>query len=802
MLYLYINKCIFTLTMAKIVSTIAENGRLKLLFSIITLMSALFMPEAVNARQQIGLVLSGGGAKGIAHIGVIQALEDNDIPIDYITGTSMGAIVGGLYASGYTPDEMLALIQSKGFRYWSTGTIDPADIYYFGQDDPMPRWASINLSFKESSPTDDILPTSLISPLPMNIAFVELFAKYTAQCRGNFDRLFVPLRTVTSDVYHKHKIVCRSGSLGDAIRASMSFPIVFTPIEMDSVLVYDGGIYDNFPVDVMRNEFSPDLMIGVDVSAPDSKPERNNIMQQVEDMIIQNNDYSLPDEEGIKLRVKVQQFGLLDFEKCMEIYRIGYDCAMDMMDSIKTRIKAREPKAKVEARRSQFKNKTPKVIFKSVTATGASEAENEYVREMFTPQHTDTFGIEHARQIYYELVTPGHFRDLVPKAVLDTASGQFDLNLFVDPKKDFSLGLGGYIATSSNSMLFLSTSYHRTGFNALNVSIDGWIGQSYLAGMVSGRMDLRTSTPSYILMRGVMSRQNLPENSRLFNYDAESVVSSSQAFAKFTYGMEARHSGKVEFTLGGGRLSNRFYNGLTQIEAGEFGKSRLVHKLGIGEVSYEDNTLDNRVAPVSGHQFMASIAGMFGKSTFYPLGHKSELDDRSHPAWAQLNVDYRNFWQLSNTFSLGIDTRLAASTRGLLDSYGATMVMLPAFHPTPSSYDKFYAELRAPQYLTVGIEPIWSITRMFQLRGQFHCFMPFRQVLPKYVSGSDNPYLNIGARYGDWFASRTFFTEIDASYTLPFAQISAFVNYANTSDHRWNVGLSFGLYFLAPKFIP
>jgi len=788
--------------MAKIVSTIAEKNRAPLLSSIIILLSALFMSPDMNARQQVGLVLSGGGAKGIAHIGVIQALEDNDIPIDYITGTSMGAIVGGLYASGYTPDEMLALIQSKGFRYWSTGTIDPAYVHYFGQDEPMPRWASINLSFRESSPTDGILPTSLISPLPMNIAFVELFAKYTAQCRGNFDRLFVPLRTVTSDVYHKRKIVCSSGSLGDAIRASMSFPIVFTPIEMDGVLVYDGGIYDNFPVDVMRDEFSPDIMIGVDVSSPDRKPERNNIMQQVEGMIIQNNDYSLPDDKGIKLRVNVQEFGLLDFEKCMEIYRIGYDCAMNMIDSIKTRIKAREPKAKVEARRSKFKADTPEVIFRSVTAAGASEAENEYVREMFTSQHTDTFGIEHARQIYYELVTPGHFRDLVPKAVLDTASGQFDLNLFVDPKKDFSLGLGGYIATTSNSMLFLSTSYHRTGFNALNVSIDGWIGQSYLAGMISGRMNLRTSTPSYILMRGVLSRQNLPEDSRLFNYDAESAVSSSQAFAKFTYGMEARHSGKIEFSLGGGRLSNSFYNGLTQIEAGEFGKSRLVHKLGIGEISYEDNTLDNRAAPVSGHQFQTSLAGMFGNATLYPLGHKSEFDAVSHPGWGQFNINYRGFRQLNNTFSLGLDTRLAASTLGLLDSYGATMVMLPAFHSTPSSYDKFYTELRAPQYITVGIEPVWSITRMLQLRGQFHCFMPFRQVLPEYIPGSDNPYMNIKAKYGGWFASRTFFTEINATYMLPSAQISAFVNYANTSGHRWNVGLSFGLYFLAPKFIP
>ena len=81
--------------------------------------------------QRVGLVLSGGGAKGIAHIGLIKALEENNIPIDYVAGTSMGAIVAAFYAMGYTPDEMLRLIKSKEFASWSTGEIDPSYIYYF-----------------------------------------------------------------------------------------------------------------------------------------------------------------------------------------------------------------------------------------------------------------------------------------------------------------------------------------------------------------------------------------------------------------------------------------------------------------------------------------------------------------------------------------------------------------------------------------------------------------------------------------------------------------------------------------------
>ena len=193
-----------------------------------------------DKRESVGLVLSGGGAKGIAHVGVIKALEDNDIPIDYITGTSMGAIVGSLYSCGWTPDSMLRFFESPDFGYWSTGTINPADKYYFDMPEKTPQWAGINLSLRDSAVFSiKMLPANLISPIPMNIEFMRLYAKYSKQCGEDFNRLFVPFRCVCSDVYHKRKIVCSSGSLGDAVRASMSFPLVFKPIKLDGVLVYD-----------------------------------------------------------------------------------------------------------------------------------------------------------------------------------------------------------------------------------------------------------------------------------------------------------------------------------------------------------------------------------------------------------------------------------------------------------------------------------------------------------------------------------------------------------------------------------
>lgn len=229
-----------------------------------------------------GLVLSGGGAKGIAHIGVIKALEDNGVPIDYVAGTSMGAVVGSLYSCGWSPDEILELVKSRDFYSWSTGQIDENLTYYLERQEPTPRMLQLQFDFKDTAKVSaNILSGPLINPIPMNFEFMRLFSPYTAQCGGNFDRLFVPFRCVASDVCRKHKIVCASGSLGDAVRASMSFPMVFKPIEMDGVLVYDGGIYDNFPVDVMHEDFNPDVIIGVSVSGPDTKRTLDSILSCV-----------------------------------------------------------------------------------------------------------------------------------------------------------------------------------------------------------------------------------------------------------------------------------------------------------------------------------------------------------------------------------------------------------------------------------------------------------------------------------------------------------------------------------------
>ncbi|MDE5941273.1 MAG: patatin-like phospholipase family protein [Muribaculaceae bacterium] len=745
--------------------------------------------------QSVGLVLSGGGAKGIAHIGVIQALEDNDIPIDYVAGTSMGAIVGGLYASGYTPQEMMDLILSKGFAMWSTGQIDPNLTYYFLDQPRTPAFAhlNINLNHKDSLANADLLPSSLISPLPMNFAFMDLFAAYTAQCGGDFDRLFVPFRCVTSDVVHKHKIVCRSGMLSDAIRASMSFPAVFQPIKMNGVDVYDGGIYDNFPVDVMREDFAPDIMIGVDVHS-ENAPQSNGIVAQLENMIIQNNDYDLPADEGIRVHIDVSQFSLLDFGKAREIYAIGYKRAMEMMDSIKGRVTSREPAPTRRLRRDVFKSTTPYVRFDSVSVSGGTPGQNTYLTHLFENTKSDTFGIEHARMAYYRALSPGKLRNLFPQAHYNDSTGLFSLDLEATPKNNFALGAGGYLTSSINSMIFVSASYASMSYGSWSTEIMGWVGQSYMAAQASGKVYLGKSLPSALEVTAVASRQRYYESDKLFYEDnSPAFISRREGFGRLSYSWAVGRRGKAMVGVGGGQFHNRFYaNDAANFT--ETGKETTAMNLGQAMGRLEFNTLDNMNYPASGGLLKVTAIQTAGNytHTFHDREHnRVETDREQH--WFQAEVNAEKYYPFGNRFSLGTSVNLLVSNRKLLDTYYATVVNAPAFTPTAALEDVFNKAFHANSYVTAGITPIWRPFSRAQVRLSAHMFLPFRK-----FRMADN---GIGVSQGDWFSDPEFVGELDVVYNLPFASVCGYVNYLSYPRNNWNAGLSFGLFFTAAKFL-
>ena len=239
----------------------------------------LLLAALPAAAQKVGVVMSGGGAKGLYHIGVLEALEENGVPIDYVAGTSMGSIIAAMYAAGYSPAEMRAIVKSGVVKEWVSGRIDPNKyMAYYRQVGSNPAFLSLRIDVESPSGKRLRVPRNLISSTQIDMALTELFAPATAAADGDFDRLMVPFLCVASDLNHRGPVVLREGDLSEAVRSSMSIPLVFKPMVKDSMLLYDGGIYDNFPWKPLDEDFRPDLIVGSICTEGNTPPsEESNI---------------------------------------------------------------------------------------------------------------------------------------------------------------------------------------------------------------------------------------------------------------------------------------------------------------------------------------------------------------------------------------------------------------------------------------------------------------------------------------------------------------------------------------------
>ena len=526
--------------------------------------------------QKVGLVLSGGGAKGLTHIGIIRALEENNIPIDYITGTSMGAIVGSLYAMGYSPDDMETLLKSEDFKRWYSGEVEEKYMYYFKKNLPTPEFFNIRFSFKDSlSLKPQFLPTSVVNPIQMNLVFIDLYARATAACDGDFDKLFVPFRCIASDVYNKKQLILKRGDLGDAVRASMSFPFMFKPIEIDSMLAYDGGIYNNFPTDVMREDFHPDIIIGSVVSTNPGKPKENDLMSQIENMVMQKTDYSLPDSAGILMTFKYNDVSLMDFQRIDELEKIGYDRTMSLMDSIKSRIHRRVNVDNIRLRRLVYKSNYPELRFKNIYIDGANTHQQVYIKKEFHTSDDKEFTYEDLKRGYFRLLSDNMISEIIPHAVFNPEDDTYDLHLKIKMENEFSVRVGGNVSTTSSNQIYLGLAYQNLNYYSKEFTLDGQLGKIYNNAQFMAKVDFATTIPtSYRFIASISTFDYFKKDKLFSKNDKPAFNQKDERFLKLKVALPFLSSKRLELGFGIAQIEDRYFqNNVIDFDKDKYDKS-------------------------------------------------------------------------------------------------------------------------------------------------------------------------------------------------------------------------------------
>lgn len=445
-------------------------------------------------RPKVGVVLGGGGAKGASHIGALKYLEEIGIPIDYVAGTSMGSIIGGLYAMGYSPDELTRLIASMNWSEYIGNKINRTMM-----SEEM-RWRNSHLQleipFSHESLFDKDPNATFISQLPSayvnNSSLINLFNDL---CVGyqedmDFNNLPIPFACVATNIVTGEEVVLRSGSVPTAMRASMAIPGVFSPVFIGDMVLVDGGLVNNFPADVLR-DMGADIIIGVEVTS-EKKITRKDIqsLPQLLGRLVVNGTSAKRKKNrelcDVRIVPDISGFGMLSFtpEAIDTLVGRGYKKAAEYNEqllAIKQLIDkgAGSPtKKELHAPKSVNILENP-VLISNVSIDGVTDKQSRWLRRKSGLKIGEAYtkdGLEHAINIYrgtgcFDEVTYNvKERDSIHGK--DMLSDSYNLNIHMKPAQPHVFGVGLHYDTEEGAGILIHLGLNEKQFGGSKFNLN------------------------------------------------------------------------------------------------------------------------------------------------------------------------------------------------------------------------------------------------------------------------------------------------------------------------------------------
>ena len=701
-------------------------------------------PDSVGGVQyapvegKVGLVLAGGGAKGFYHIGVIKALEENNIPIDYVAGTSMGAIVGALYASGYTPQQMEQLILSGKVEKWAMGEMDNRYRYYFlDQQTPSSR-LSLYLNVERDSITNKselnlAMPTSFINTSQIDMALVELFSPANVACGGDFLRLMVPFMCMATDMNAHKPVRMLEGDLSFAVRASMAYPMAYRPVtDKQGRVLVDGGCYDNFPWRAMKEELQPDFIIGSicldsrQVAQPDS-----SIETQIMALVTSPTDYDLPPEEGITIFRDVD-FSVFDFKAGAEIIEQGYVDAIAMMPQLLSRIVSRQSAEQIAQIREAFRERCPEMRIGELRADKLSAHQMKYVRTltgMDRPRKTsqrDDLTMQEAKDNFFTIMSTNRFTvSGFPEVKYDSLHHDFSLGLDLASKPNMRFLLGGNISSTAFNQVFLGVEYTRLSRVSQRFYGDLFLGPVSSVAMVGGRSVFLRRNPMYLdysveaswlsTLRGTFGKLT-PSSSAV---EARTI----ESFAHVGWGISTSRRSLFELSTNAGY---NFYSYEAPYDLPDDPHTHDRFRFVASQLKFERNTLDQATFAVRGLKLHLSTIAVHGRDRYEneelnALGQYATARRTWYGAkfqWEHHPSEWKRTW-----FSVGYNLEAVYTNHPNFANGYASLLSTPRYTPTPHSKMIFMPEFFASHYAAMGIMPTFKLMDNFFLRGGVYAML-------------------------------------------------------------------------------
>ena len=736
-----------------------------------------------TCAQNVGLVLSGGGVRGMAHLGVIRALEEERIPIDYIAGTSSGALVGSLYSIGLTPRQIENILTNPSTVNWVSGRYDEENAYYFLKKPDDASWVS--LRFRLDSVLRTQLPSNVVNPQEIDFELMQRMAAPVAVAQYDFDSLLIPFRCVATNITTKSMVVFSEGDLARAVRSSMAFPFYFSPVIIGDNILVDGGVYNNFPTDIMLKEFNPDIIIGVNTAGPPELPAENNFLSQLKTMITRPTDYALPRTSDLMIEPDISELGTFEFESAQAAIDSGYSMTKRMIPLIRQRIGRQSDTTAISVKRNRLLSQSGSVTIDQIKVRGVSPDRAGYIRSFLNPSN-QCLSIEQLRRKWFNLIADDNFSYLFPTLTFNTATGDYDLYVEAKRKPGLAVDFGGVISSKPVNTGFISLQQNLLGHQSLSIRGNLYFGKLYNSAQLGMRLDVPGRLPFFIEPVATINRFDYFRSSTAFNSDIKPsfLVQNDRSYG-LNLGIPIRNKGRFTGGIQSFRNLDRYYltrnfsvNDTSDVTTLEGYNMQLV---------FERNTLNRKMYADEGNFFEIRSRYTYASESTLP-GSTSPVSDtvfRKHD-WFQVRLRYDMYFKTKSFYTAGILLEMNLSSMPFLSNYISTKSVAPAFSPVPELQTIFQEQYRAINFTGLGIRNIFRLNEDFSIRVEGYLFQPFQEILSRQ---------NFKAYHGEAFNARFITGMFNVLYGSPVGPVSLALNYIGGREEPLSVMLHIG-YFL------
>jgi NTE family protein len=740
--------------------------------------------------QKVGLVLSGGGAKGLAHIGVLKALEENNIPIDYVVGTSMGGIVGAMYASGYSPSEIEYIALSENFQEWVSGRYKSDYGYFFKKKYDNPSLLTAKLQV--DSVFNARIRSNLINDIPLNFALLELLAQSSANAGDNFNNLFVPFRCMVADVFSQKSIAVDSGSLVEAIRGTFTVPLIYRPVKVNGKYVVDGGLYNNFPVDILKKEFNPDYIIGANVSSKiyneypkDDEKLMNRFLIY---LFLSKSDSTSIGKNGTYIQPEVSDYNVGNFKPVEELIREGYEATIADMPNIQKAITRRVSSEDLKKRRKAFLNQNPPLTFISVKASGVNASQQKYVERVFNNSSKE-ISLENVKEGYYKLVADDNFETVYPRITYQPENDAYDFELQVQPQKNFNVEFGGVVSTRPLSTAYLGLQYNYLHSNSYTFTTSFYSGRFYESAQTTMRMDVPTRLPLFLETELTYNHWNYLNSSQIFlENPSPNYISQADRRITLKAGIPAFKNGKIQGEAGFINFYNQFSPNNT-FSLGDVLDNQKFNGI-LTSVMLDKNSLNNRQYASRGSSLEFSLSYYTGKENYTPgnifrdeIQYSEVRPVQQNLQWFRIKLLNENYFLHKGNYTLAYLFEGVLSNKPLLSTFKSNILSTPAFNPLQDSKSLYIEELRSNSYSAIGLKNIFHLYKNLDFRLEGYVFLPLQEFQ---LSGAQS------TQFGKYFSDRHYAATAGLVYKTIAGPVNLSFNHYDNEKNRFGVMFHIG----------